>query len=552
YLHFNDLDSFDASTFSNLPNLERLFLHNNQLKRVPQGAFRNLNSLRRLRLDSNALVCDCQLLWLAQMVKEKQHKTQVAATCHFPQDLHGKSLTTLTNSEFHCKGKPVINEGPVDVDVSFGGTAYFTCKVEGDPDPEVVWLQNNEILSSDENSRYSLLDDGNTLMIENTQGEDIGYYECMAKNPMGEAHSEKAKMIASSEGINNIQNDILHNDPRRFAEDDKDVRRISRNEVLPGPPQFTPRRVFPQRGPPQTPIRELPQRGPPQRGPPQRGPPQRGPPQRGPPQRGPPQREPPQRGPPLIPENNPLENNDVPLPPLGAPQFVAIPQDTNITEGSFVDILCEVTGNPKPVISWTKDNAVILAGPRIQVQPSGGLTFTRVERTDSARYRCAAANPQGFIAAEAVLLVLVPPLMTEEPSDFYGGPGTPATFSCVADGVPVPFVTWTKNGQRLRTAGRMIISQDGQTLRINHIKTSDEGEYTCRAENEYGITEISANLYVRNKIAPTIREPPQDITVFSGSASVKFICRAEGLPKPVIKWSKDGSELRAERTQKGW
>ena len=36
--------------------------------------------------------------------------------------------------------------------------------------------------------RLSMLDDG-TLMIENTQDSDAGIYECIAKNPMGEART---------------------------------------------------------------------------------------------------------------------------------------------------------------------------------------------------------------------------------------------------------------------------------------------------------------------------------------------------------------------------
>lgn len=42
--------------------------------------------------------------------------------------------------KLHTPGTPQIKEGPTDVDVKFGGTAYFTCKVEGDPEPEVIWL----------------------------------------------------------------------------------------------------------------------------------------------------------------------------------------------------------------------------------------------------------------------------------------------------------------------------------------------------------------------------------------------------------------------------
>lgn len=56
------------------------------------------------RLDSNALVCDCQLLWLAEMVKEKQDRTLVAATCEHPHPLQGKSIMSLTDTEFHCVG----------------------------------------------------------------------------------------------------------------------------------------------------------------------------------------------------------------------------------------------------------------------------------------------------------------------------------------------------------------------------------------------------------------------------------------------------------------
>ena len=56
------------------------------------------------RLDSNALICDCQLMWLANMVKEKEGHTQVAATCEFPSVLQGKSLTSLTDEEFQCRG----------------------------------------------------------------------------------------------------------------------------------------------------------------------------------------------------------------------------------------------------------------------------------------------------------------------------------------------------------------------------------------------------------------------------------------------------------------
>jgi len=36
----------------------------------------------------------------------------------------------------------VLTEEPTDVEISFGGTVYFSCKAEGDPEPDIVWLHN--------------------------------------------------------------------------------------------------------------------------------------------------------------------------------------------------------------------------------------------------------------------------------------------------------------------------------------------------------------------------------------------------------------------------
>jgi len=39
-------------------------------------------------------------------------------------------------------GKPELTTRPHDVEVSFGGTAHFNCRADGDPRPEIVWYRN--------------------------------------------------------------------------------------------------------------------------------------------------------------------------------------------------------------------------------------------------------------------------------------------------------------------------------------------------------------------------------------------------------------------------
>lgn len=38
--------------------------------------------------------------------------------------------------------RPRITSEPQDADVTSGNTVYFTCKAEGNPKPEIIWLRN--------------------------------------------------------------------------------------------------------------------------------------------------------------------------------------------------------------------------------------------------------------------------------------------------------------------------------------------------------------------------------------------------------------------------
>jgi hypothetical protein len=62
--------------------------------------------LNNRRLDSNALICDCQILWLAKMLNEKQGTTLAAAICQSPDQLVGRSVTSLIE-EFNCSNKKI-------------------------------------------------------------------------------------------------------------------------------------------------------------------------------------------------------------------------------------------------------------------------------------------------------------------------------------------------------------------------------------------------------------------------------------------------------------
>lgn len=57
------------------------------------------------RLDSNLLTCDCDILWLVNVLKKNHDLVeagQFAATCQFPVEMSGKSLMEMTEADLHC------------------------------------------------------------------------------------------------------------------------------------------------------------------------------------------------------------------------------------------------------------------------------------------------------------------------------------------------------------------------------------------------------------------------------------------------------------------
>ena len=78
-------------------------------------------------------------------------------------------------------------------------------------------------------------------------------------------------------------------------------------------------------------------------------------------------------------------------------EIVYHPQ-TNVIkeEGSNLTLFCNATGNPIPIILWTKDGSPINNNSRIRFSIHNKLlTISNVNRTDSGRYRCVANNSLG-------------------------------------------------------------------------------------------------------------------------------------------------------------
>jgi len=57
-----------------------------------------------------------------------------------------------------------------------------------------------------------------------------------------------------------------------------------------------------------------------------------------------------------------------------------------IDEGNTRTLLCVASGNPKPLITWFRDNNNVQ-----EDADNSNFTITRAKRTDAGKYRCVAA-----------------------------------------------------------------------------------------------------------------------------------------------------------------
>lgn len=83
--------------------------------------------------------------------------------------------------------KPTFSSVIKDVEVVEGSAARFDCKIEGYPDPEVVWYKDDQPIKETRHFQIDYDEDGNcSLVISEVNGDDDAKYTCKAMNSLGE------------------------------------------------------------------------------------------------------------------------------------------------------------------------------------------------------------------------------------------------------------------------------------------------------------------------------------------------------------------------------
>lgn len=152
----------------------------------------------------------------------------------------------------------------------------------------------------------------------------------------------------------------------------------------------------------------------------------------------------------------------------------------------------------------------------------------------------------------SLFIELSPPNFTKSLSDGLFPVGGILKTDLKVSGLPLPRLTWLKDGVEFDENDRISIAFEPRTatwtLIIRDCQESDSGLYECRAKNPGGEKITQCQLKVAGE-APVFIDSPEKVSCLEGKTAV-FGCRVGGDPYPMVVWSKGKAKQFTENSQK--
>ncbi|XP_022651593.1 protein sax-3-like isoform X2 [Varroa destructor] len=234
------------------------------------------------------------------------------------------------------------------------------------------------------------------------------------------------------------------------------------------------------------------------------------------------------------------------------PKITRQPQDIVVLRDDPAQMTCGTEGAKK--VQWFHKGRPI-KGDRATTSFSGSsqsgvLFFLSVATQDTGVYWCEAVSKTGQTTRSQNVTLSIAYLREEflaAPSDIEVALGETAVLQCEPpEGVPTPTVAWFKEGQPVNVGSKVnrLRLQEGSSsnLVIQDVRSTDQGNYICKADNMVGSRETpAAKLIVKSK--PVIVQRPEDTTVSDGNV-VRLECSATGDPQPTIRWTHNDKDVK--------
>ncbi|XP_048404871.1 neuronal cell adhesion molecule a isoform X12 [Stegostoma tigrinum] len=276
--------------------------------------------------------------------------------------------------------------------------------------------------------------------------------------------------------------------------------------------------------------------------------------------------------------------DELPQPPTITHQS---PKDYIIDPRDNILIQCEAKGKPAPRFSWTRNGTHfnLDKDPRVTMKPNSGTLHINIvgggkAETYEGEYQCTAMNDRGTaLSNKIVIRQSRSPMWAKEKIDVIEvREGASLVLPCnPPSGLPPPIIFWMDNlMQRFAQNERVSQGLNGDLYFSNVQPEDTRGDYICYARFNHTQTiqqkqPISVKVLTLDAINETYagysngtelygdspvgerrpiiispKEASSSKTVLRGEV-LYLECIADGLPTPIIHWTKEGGELPSHR-----
>nr|XP_046238462.1 neural cell adhesion molecule 2-like isoform X3 [Scatophagus argus] len=222
-----------------------------------------------------------------------------------------------------------------------------------------------------------------------------------------------------------------------------------------------------------------------------------------------------------------------------------------------VTFACITSGSPDPVVTWHRKGQQL--GPSEQYifnRLEGGrsmLTIRNIRQDDGGTYACKATNKAGSQERELFLKVFVQPHITQL-KNVTAVEGSAAMISCVADGEPLPDISWRRasDGQTFVDGDK---SLDGRfevrgrhgksVLTISGVRLTDLGRFDCEALSRIGGHQKS--MFLDIEYIPKFLTNHTIYYSWEGNP-VNISCDVMSNPPATMLWRRERFTISAEGT----